>query len=339
MGLDVTSRLSDEPGRVEARLRELTTLERETLTGITRHLVDAGGKRLRPLLVLAAAAAGSTYAPLPSRTIDAAACVELLHLATLYHDDVLDSAATRRGVPSGRQLWGNHRAVLGGDLLLTLAFQTAGRLGVDEVLRLNSTLAEMCIGQIDESVTQFNHNRSVDQYSMAVAGKTASLMSTACWLGASSVGAGPAARKLLSEFGTALGRAFQLIDDILDLVADEQLIGKPAGGDLRQGVYTLPVLFALEEDPDLATLLTAGISADAVREVRDRVSATTAFVRSTSLATEYIDLARRRLAEPALVPEGVELLNSIVHHVIALVDRGGLPAPLRQLTTRLEAAS
>jgi heptaprenyl diphosphate synthase len=323
LGLAVASNLASELERVNVRLRAAAELEHSTLMDINRHLVDAGGKRLRPLLVLAAASAGGARRPFSDLTIEAAACVEFLHLASLCHDDVLDTAATRRGVPSAGRLWGNHRAILGGDLLLTAAFTAAARLGVDVVRRLNSTLIALCIGQIDESSTQFDHHRSTEQYRASVEGKTASLLATSCWLGATCAGAGPAATAALHAFGASVGHAFQLIDDLLDLVADDQTIGKPSDSDLRQGVYTLPVLFAMESDPSLAMLLNPGADADTVDEVRARIAATDAYDRCLTHVSGYIDKARQQLAEPTLDPDGARLLNSIVHEATALSARIG----------------
>ncbi|HWG26482.1 polyprenyl synthetase family protein [Actinospica sp.] len=313
--------LSTDLGRVEARLREACTTRHGTVTGVVRHLVDAGGKRVRPLLALGAAAAGSATRPLPDQTIDAAAAIELLHIASLYHDDVLDSASTRRGVPSAHRLWGNHRAILGGDYLLTLAFDSAARLGADGTARLNSTLAEACAAQIDEAMTLFDHRRTPQQYSDCVAGKAASALATACWLGARSVDAGSAATTAVTELGSALGHAGQLIDDLLDLEADEQVIGKPAGSDLREGVYTLPIIFALEDDPGIAALLVDGIDPTAVHEVRERVRATTAYDRCQALVLEHIASAQHCLQEETLTGDGVLIMQEILNTLLKAAPR------------------
>ena len=317
LSFDTAATLSADLNRVEARLREACDTRQGTVTEIAHHLIAAGGKRLRPLLALAAATATSPTRPLPEETIAAAASVELLHIASLYHDDVLDSAATRRGVPSAHRLWGNHRAILAGDYLLTRAFDAAARLGPDGTARLNNTLADACAAQIDEATTLFDPHRTATQYTDCVAGKAAATLATACWLGAHSVNASPAVIEVVTTFGTALGHAGQLIDDLLDLEADEQRLGKPAGSDLREGVYTLPVIFALEDDPELAMLLVDGIDLTAVDDVRRRVRATTAYARCQAILLEHINTAERCLKNETLRPDGAQILQEILRTFIS----------------------
>ncbi|GAA1940535.1 polyprenyl synthetase family protein [Kitasatospora viridis] len=330
---------ADQMARVDTRLRALSTVEHSTSADISRHLIDAGGKRLRPLLVLASAEAAGSGAPFPDAVIEAAVCVEYLHLATLYHDDVLDSAPVRRGVPSVRQLWGNQRAVLGGDLLLTHAFEVAAGLGPEEVLRVSGTLGELCVGQIDESTGLFDQGRSAEEYWACVSGKTASLLATSCWLGARAAGATAAVGAALAEFGSALGDAFQLVDDILDLCATEELIGKSPGGDLRQGVYTLPVLFALQEDPGLSALLVPGIDADGVRKATERIGATGAYRRSLAIALERVRTARQLLSEPTLSRSGVSRLDAVVGKVVASLRESGVLDHVGDTPEGLEGAA
>lgn len=310
--------------RVESRLRAVATTPNEPLSDLTTHGVEAGGKRLRPALVVCAAMAVGGREAIGDRVIDAGAAVELLHLASLYHDDVLDSAPTRRGRPSVNALWGNHAAVLAGDVLLSHAYCVAAGLGAAELRRLSLTLAALCSGQIAESATQFDATRDVAHYDAAIRGKTAALLATSCWLGATTAGAGPSTADALARFGMELGIAFQIVDDVLDLYGQGLQIGKPAGSDLREGVFTLPVLMALQQDPALVELLVEGIDEQGIREVARRVHATGADRRAVAHALDHLQAACAQLADPRFTADGVQLLMGIGELVLEPLNRLGL---------------
>jgi heptaprenyl diphosphate synthase len=293
------------------------------------HVIEAGGKRLRPLLVLSAAMAVGGCEAVNERVVDAAVAVELLHLASLYHDDVLDSAPVRRGRPSVNALWGNHAAVLGGDVLLSHAYRVAADLGSEELRRLCHTLTQLCSGQIAESDAQFDRARDVTQYDASIRGKTAALLSTSCWLGASTAGGSTDAADALAGYGTDIGIAFQIVDDVLDLYGQSHAIGKPAGSDLREGVFTLPVLMTLEQDPQLEQLLVEGIDEQGVGEVARRVRAAGADRRAVALALEHLRAGLAQLADAALTLEGTQLLVSIAELVLDPLDQLGLQAEPR----------
>ncbi|MGN6189902.1 MAG: polyprenyl synthetase family protein, partial [Conexibacter sp.] len=270
---------------------------------------------------------------------DAATAVELLHLASLYHDDVLDSAPTRRDSPSVNALWGNHAAVLGGDLLLAHAFRVAAELGAPELRRFAHTLAALCSGQITESSAQFDTARDAAHYDDSIRGKTAALLATSCWLGASTAGASPAAAEALACFGMELGVAFQIVDDVLDLYGHGLQIGKPAGSDLREGIFTLPVLIALQRDPRLVELLVEDIDEDGITEVAGRVRAVGADERAATRALDHLQTAFAHLGDPSLLPEGVSLLLTIGGLVLEPLERLGLHAhPLPSTSAKEQRA-
>jgi heptaprenyl diphosphate synthase len=258
--------------------------------------------------------------------IGAAAAVELLHLASLYHDDVLDSASLRRGRASPNALWGNHAAVLGGDVLLAHAYRVAADLGAPQLRRFAHTLAALCSGQLAESRAQFDPARAVSQYDASIRGKTAALLATSCWLGASTAGATPRAADALACFGMELGVGFQIVDDVLDLYGHSLQTGKPAGSDLREGVFTLPVLIALQRDPSLVELLVEGIDDAGIAEVGRRVRAAGADRRAIAFALDRLQAAFAHLGDSAFLPEGVRMLLMIGELVLEPLDRLGVAA-------------
>jgi heptaprenyl diphosphate synthase len=187
--------------------------------------------------------------------VTGAVAVELVHLGSLYHDDVIDEAETRRGVPSVNARWSNIVAILAGDFLLARASELAASLGAEVASLLASTIGELCRGQVLELAHLFDVERTEDAYRSAIGGKTAALFGTACRIGGMvcEVDRGPL--DALTDFGHHLGVCFQIIDDVLDVTGTDASLGKPAGNDLLEGVYTLPVIYALERTPSLRELL------------------------------------------------------------------------------------
>jgi heptaprenyl diphosphate synthase len=228
--------------RVETRLYEATTSEDDFLTDIAQHLVRAGGKRYRPLLAQVAAELGRVEGDAP---VEAGVAVELIHIGSLYHDDVIDEADSRRGATSVNANWTNTVAILAGDFLLARASEVAAPLGTEAVELLARTYARLCEGQILELQLCDDLDHGPDEYYRVIGGKTASLIRTSARLGAMAGGASPEAVEAASAWGYEAGLVFQLADDVLDLVADEQFLGKPTGSDIREGTFTLPVLHAL----------------------------------------------------------------------------------------------
>jgi heptaprenyl diphosphate synthase len=317
--------------RVEARLREVAARSDQRLGKLALHLIEGGGKRLRPALVVSSAIAACGAEGVTSRVTDAAAAIELLHLASLFHDDVLDSASKRRERPSANSVWGNRVAVLAGDALLSHAFWLAADLRRDELRRFCSTVAELCSGEVAEAEMQFDRRRGLSDYEASIRDKTASLVATSCWLGASITGATESVTRALERFGGELGLAFQVIDDVMDLCADERLTGKTSGSDLRAGVFTLPVLLTVPHDPALTDLLVEGIEEQGVQEVQQRVRAVGGDRMALRVASERVESALACISSSeGLDPEGERLLVSIAESVLEPVDRLGLTTGRRE---------
>ncbi len=238
------TRVADGLEAVEATLRRAVASDYPFVTETSRHLVDAGGKRFRPLLVLLAAELGDPEAP---GVVPAAVAIELTHLSTLYHDDVMDEAVLRRGAPSANARWSNTIAILTGDFLFARASEITADLGPEATRILAQTIAVLCQGQIRETVGPAVGDDPVEHYLRVVSEKTGSLLATSGRLGALLAGAGAETVAVLSRYGDAVGLAFQLSDDLLDVEGDPGESGKLPGTDLREGVRTLPVLLAVED--------------------------------------------------------------------------------------------
>src|SRR6195256_289172 len=242
--LEILELVKSDLERVEREINLESVASVDAVTTIARYLQSGGGKRLRPILVLLAAklAGGVT-----DSSIRMAAVVEMIHTATLVHDDVIDTAKTRRGRPSSNTIWGNHTCVLAGDWLYMQAFHIALRERNFHVLDLLIGLTQMMVEgeliQLDRigriGITEADCMELVDR-------KTACLFSACAKLGAVAGGADTPTEEKLGEFAWNLGMAFQLIDDMLDFTSREQTLGKPVGGDLKEGKVTLPLVYALE---------------------------------------------------------------------------------------------
>ncbi len=250
--------VSDGLSRVEAALREAAQTEEALLAEASRHLIDAGGKRFRATLVLLAAQFGN---PRDQRVVPAAVAIELTHLATLYHDDVMDEAAIRRGHPSANSRWDNMIAILTGDFLFARASRILADLGEDAIRIQADTFSQLVSGQIAETIGPAPGQDPLGHYLRVVRDKTASLIATAGRFGAMFSGAPADVVTRMAPACQALGVAFQLSDDILDVASESEQSGKTPGTDLREGVRTLPVLHALRSaagaDGRLHELLTS----------------------------------------------------------------------------------
>jgi geranylgeranyl pyrophosphate synthase len=257
-------RLTDRMNLVEQALTGHVRSRAPFVTSAARHLMEAGGKRFRPLLVLLAAEAGTR--PEADEVITAACVVELTHLASLYHDDVMDEAALRRGAESANARWDNHVAILTGDFLFSKSSELTAELGADAVRIQAQTFTRLVEGQIQETVKPGAGDDPLEHYLDVVAGKTASLIATSARYGARFGGATHEVEEALAAYGDIVGSAFQLSDDILDIASDSDESGKTPGTDLREGVPTLPVLMARgsarPEDSRLFQLLDSDLSDD-----------------------------------------------------------------------------
>jgi octaprenyl-diphosphate synthase len=250
---DIHALFAEEMGWVDAELRVLAGQGATPATDSARHLLDAGGKRVRPLAVLLAA---GCFGPIPEPARHVAAVAELIHLATLLHDDVIDDAPVRRGKPTARTLWGNAVSVLAGDLLLTHALERTSAVAPPSVLvELFATLRKL----VDGEVVQLRGRTEIDvrpaTYFAIVRDKTASLFVWATRSGATIAGAPAEAVDALGTYGEHIGTAFQLVDDLLDYAGDAEGTGKALFTDLGEGKITLPLLLAIDLEPGLSRLL------------------------------------------------------------------------------------
>ena len=226
---------------VERRLREATSSADGFLTQIAQHGLAAGGKRYRPLLAQVTAELGGSGSDDP---VEAGVAVELVHLGSLYHDDVIDEADTRRGKVSVNENWTNTIAILAGDFLLARASEVAAPLGTEAVALIARTYATLCEGQVLELQLANDLDHGPDEYYRVIGGKTASLIRTSARLGAMTGGADVETIEAISDWAWEMGLVFQLADDVLDFVASEEWLGKPAGSDIGEGTFTLPLLYA-----------------------------------------------------------------------------------------------
>lgn len=244
--------------RVEEALEKAVVAESDLLAATARYLLQAGGKRFRPMLVLLGGYFGD---PTDPRLVPGSVAIELVHLATLYHDDVIDEADSRRGLPSVNARWDNTVAILTGDYLFARASEISADLGPEVCRLLARTIAVLCDGQIREVDASGRLAQTEAGYLEVIRRKTGSLIATSCRLGGLLSEAAEHDVETLGAYGEALGMAFQLSDDIMDVTASQLELGKEPGVDMREGVYTLPVLFALRQGrrrEELAGLLAAG---------------------------------------------------------------------------------
>jgi geranylgeranyl pyrophosphate synthase len=245
--------------RVEESLEKSVNVESSGLLSETSsYLIAAGGKRFRAMLVLLAGYFGDPSDP---RLVPGSVAIELVHLATLYHDDVIDEAEARRGAASANARWDNTVAILTGDFLFARASEISTELGTEVCRLLARTIAVLCDGQIREVKSSAKVEQTEDNYLEIIRRKTASLIGTSCRLGGMLSDAREEHVDTLEEFGDALGMAFQLSDDIMDITSSQLELGKEPGSDMRMGVYTAPVLHALAEGErreELARILSHG---------------------------------------------------------------------------------
>jgi len=309
--------LADGLGRVESALTTAVGSEHPFVREAAGHLMSAGGKRFRPMLALLAAQLGDPQAPEVTR---AAVVCELTHLATLYHDDVMDEAAVRRGAPSANSRWTNSIAILTGDLLFARASDLLADLGPDAVRIQAQTFERLVTGQIKETVGAQPGEDPIAHYLDVLADKTGSLVATSARFGASFAGVAEPLVLALTAFGEEVGVAFQISDDLLDILSQGGASGKSPGTDLREGIATLPALFALAgDDPAearLRELVATPISDDDDHaEALELLRASRSLARATEVLAQYADRARARLAE---VPAGDvrDALSALCDYVV-----------------------
>jgi heptaprenyl diphosphate synthase len=288
---------------VEARLGEVVGSAHPLLDASARHLVAAGGKRVRPMLTLLASHLGDPETP---AVVDAAVVVELTHLATLYHDDVMDEANVRRGAPSANTRWTNTVAILTGDYLFARASDLTAGLGTEVTHIQSRTFARLVEGQIAETAGPLDGADPVQHHLQVLADKTGSLIATSARLGAMLAGAPAQHVETIARFGELYGMAFQLSDDLIDIASEAADTGKTPGTDLREGIRTLPVLLVLAGDDAgsarLRELLTGDLGDDArLAEALQLLRAHPAMAEARARLTSYADEARSVVGD---LPDG-----------------------------------
>ena len=304
--------------RVEELMRSHIKGDYPLVIETSRHLVEAGGKRLRPLLTLLAAQFGD---PSNYDIIKAAVCCELTHLATLYHDDVMDDAVLRRGVISANKKWDNAVAILTGDYLFSKVSDMLADIGPEAVKLQAKTFERLVIGQIKETQGKSEGLSQIDHYMKVVADKTGSLIATSARFGALLSGASTQTVEALTKFGEKIGVAFQVADDLLDISSDETASGKTPGTDLKEGVPTLVTLYVISannpDDKELIAKLNGPIPESDLPRVITQLRSHKALEEVKDYLT---NIAREAIGMLADLPEGVakEALKNLT---FALVNR------------------
>jgi len=282
------------PSLIEAELEKALFGADGTLLEMCSHTAKAGGKRIRPLLVLYS---GLVFSGLSDELVKASVASELIHMASLVHDDIIDHSDLRRNKPSLNYLWGNHLSVLGGDYLFARAFGTlSGNRLLKSLDLMIEAIESMCRGEILQAQNKFKSDMDLSSYYSQIAGKTAVFFQCCCQSGASISCMDQNQLHALGEYGLNLGLAFQMVDDILDFLGDVKKMGKPAGEDLRQGVITLPVILLLSDDKYSSTvselIRTQRFEAHEIEMVNGMLTESGAIDRSFKIANTHIDKAR-----------------------------------------------
>jgi len=325
--------LAGDLARVRTLLAATVRVGERRINEPCGNLVRNHGRLFRPTLVLTSAYPFAPDGPASEQVVTAAAVTELLHVATLYHDDLCDQADTRRGLPTVNALYGDTIALLCGDHLLASCVELLADLRPGGVSLFAETLKALCNGQFLETVDLGDLTRGEEAYFEAIGGKTAKLMSASAELGAMQAGAGAQEQKVMASYGHHLGVAFQIWDDLLDLWSAIDT-GKPRFGDLRNGVYTLPVIYGLRDRPaELGELLTSRpLTDEHCREILSLLDATGARQRSLAAAREHIGAALGSLAElgdlaaevsPRLLGVARELMPEVEHLLAAVLTEDG----------------
>lgn len=282
---------------VEDRLLNFIQTPVQMLESIGQHLVQAGGKRLRPALYLLSCRLGPND---DDEKFAIASAIELIHMATLVHDDVIDVADTRRGRPTANVIFGNHASVLAGDFLFAKAFSLIAQHSTGSMLkRLTDVICLLCEGEILQEKDLFRTEQTMKDYEARILRKTADFIAVSCQIGALTASQPQSAAKAMYDYGYSIGMAFQITDDILDFTANEKTLGKPCCNDLKQGIITLPALYALEHSPKadyLRSLIEAKqMSEEQITEALEIIQSAGAIEYSYEQVEKYIEQAKRVL--------------------------------------------
>jgi heptaprenyl diphosphate synthase len=305
---------------VEKRIAEATSHTESLVNEMSSHLSAAGGKRLRPVLTLLTSHLGD---PNEEEVLDAAVVMEITHLATLYHDDVMDQASKRRGVDTAHMVWGNNVAILTGDLLFARASNIVSGLGDDSLKLQAKVFEQLVLGQLHETIGPQDGQDIIEHYYEVLRDKTGSLIALSAQIGALVSGAPGEYQEPLKQFGESIGVAFQLIDDIIDIQSTKDQSGKVAGTDLLAGVPTLPVLLlANHHDADSQALLAKisnGLEEADLKDVLSKLRSHKVMAESLSITNGWADRAKAALGP--LPASSVK--SALIAFADAVVDRQG----------------
>jgi heptaprenyl diphosphate synthase len=305
---------------VEKRIAEATSHTESLVNEMSSHLSAAGGKRLRPVLTLLTSHLGNSN---EEQVLDAAVVMEITHLATLYHDDVMDQASKRRGVDTAHMVWGNNVAILTGDLLFARASNIVSGLGDDSLKLQAKVFEQLVLGQLHETIGPQDGQDIIEHYYEVLRDKTGSLIALSAQIGALVSGAPDEYQEPLKQFGESIGVAFQLIDDIIDIQSTKDQSGKVAGTDLLAGVPTLPVLLlANHQDADSQALLAKisnGLEEADLKDVLSKLRSHKVMAESLSITNGWADRAKAALGP--LPASSVK--SALIAFADAVVDRQG----------------
>jgi heptaprenyl diphosphate synthase len=311
--------LASDLDRLDLALEAAVDHEDHFLAEVGSHLLSGTGKRVRSTLTIVSsyAVAGIEHPACEQAIVGGTAC-ELVHMGSLYHDDVIDEAEMRRGVPSVNARWSNIVAILAGDFLLARASSLAASLGANVAALLATTIAELCHGEVSELQHLFDVERSEENYYASIQGKTASLFAASCRLGGIVTDAPPPTVDALESFGRHLGVCFQIIDDCLDLTSTDLTLGKPAGADLIGGIYTLPVIYGLRRSPSLRGALAQPATAETLDDLRAQVLASGGVEAARCVAIDHATKAMDAIRGARdLDPSVTRWMNEYADNLIA----------------------
>ncbi|MGB4701955.1 MAG: polyprenyl synthetase family protein [Syntrophomonadaceae bacterium] len=298
MEFDLFKLVRKEMELVEQSLYQHVNTSEQVLSEASTHLIKAGGKRIRPGFALLVA---RMYRDDIGYAIPLATALELVHMATLVHDDVIDNSEVRRGTGTVKRLWGNRVAIYAGNFVFARALDLIASYNRQDILEVVADASmKICQGEIEQMLSCFNVNLGLKNYLRRIERKTALLISLSCQVGAMLSTSNPKEIEALRRYGYDLGLAFQITDDILDFVADEATLGKPTGSDIRQGVITLPALYALHHDArrdELAQLLSSPQACqDNTQYIIDIVCESDGIEYAYSVSQHYAHRSKRHLA-------------------------------------------
>lgn len=291
----IYSFLNSEINMVEKALEKTVQGESPILREASLHLLKAGGKRIRPVFVLLSGKFGKTN---NEAVKDVAVALELIHMASLVHDDVIDDAELRRGKPTIKTMWDNRIAMYTGDYIFAKALELATNIKNPLAHKiLSKTIVELSIGEIEQIKEKYKFDQNLRHYLRRIKRKTALLIASSCQLGAIAAGAEEQFHRNLYKFGYFVGMSYQIIDDVLDFTSTEEKLGKPAGGDLRQGNITLPVLFAMENEEIRSEIIKVheNIDNSDMNKVIQMIRASGAIEKSLEISDRYLQKALQSL--------------------------------------------